>query len=1382
MPDGLRAVLIGTGHHDAGSDLPDVPSVATTLDDLAVALEKRCGFPADGITVVRDPASPAEIGAAVAAAAREAADVLLVHYVGHGILCADGLLHLAAASTSGDPYGVQYTGLPYRVLARQIRGSRARHRIVILDCCFSGRALDDDTGLGEPDSETLADQTALTGGFVLTSTSRFVPAIAPEGARHTAFTGALLRLLDDGDRQGPAGITLRHVHHYLSAVLPENDLPQPRCRADNATGDLVIAANPAWHDDPERSAPTGAPAPAAASRTCPYKGLAAFDAGDEQWFHGRAALTALLTRRLAERHHGTAGPVVVVGASGAGKSSLLRAGLLPALARGDLEAAGSAYWPRHVINPGRTPTRALARVLGAGTAAQVRDSPADLLPRLRSKLGDRRMVLVVDQFEEVFTAAGPAERAAFVRALTTLAGAGHGGAPCVLVVIGIREDFYGRLTVDPGLSHLVRDSPVVVAAMSSGEIREAILEPAGRAGLTVQPELVDLLLEDLGIGGGRSTYEPGRLPLLSHALQATWQRHDRVMTVEAYRGTGGLRQALIRTAESVLNEVPEPERDIARQLLVRLVLVGDRTDHVRRVLTWAELTAGLPQDACRRIVDLFTGESARLLSADADGVRITHEALISTWPRLHAWVEDDRDGLRARQELITAAAEWRRRGDTPDDLYRGHRLAAAREVADRPGADPLPQSALDFLEAAGAAAHRRRHVRTGALAAMVVMTLLAAVTAVVTYRLSESASAGQLAAKRQANLLNAELLRAGDSRTAISLAASDRSPGARPTLVTALVGSRFRGVVAAPGGPRLTSMTTSADGKVMAASDGTSVRLWDISNPAEPVALPPFGPPTGVEQVEFAPRGRLLAVASRRTDAGGSAGSLWDVTDPARPARRGSIGPLVWHNHPHTISDLAFNHDGTMLATARGSVGPQPFATLWDVRNPDRLVRLAQTPYGYQSSTIWAVDFSPDGKFLATGSKDNTVALWRIDDCGCPTFQSAFAATSTDPVVVRFHPSGDMLMSGTLTTAVAYDVTDPRRVRPLPSLPGNNTTSVRVIAFSPDGRTMVMAGGSDTVTVWDVSRPEAPVKLADMADHHAPITAVTFAGDGRHFYTAGDDGSIVLWSTSDVGHPAERHWTSDRLERAYSIGYTDRLLTVETPKGLLVSEVSGTGRPVFRSLIPGAEAGALHHARHRPLLVNVEQSMVTLWDLARPERPVLAAVLTDDAPHGESEISGDGTRLTLTEEDGTVRTWDITDPYLPRPSPAADRTPPPLTLTWDRGTGKPKLWSGGRSADLPLFSSAKMSLNDPVFSPDHRLLAVNDYGTVRIFDVTDPAAPVERATLVRPDVQASTPIVFSPDGNTLASADYDKGISFWDLTELREAILQPYERAARLTG
>jgi WD40 repeat protein len=1379
MPEGLRAVLIGTGQHDAGSDLPDVPSVATTLDDLAVALQKRCGFPADGITVVRDPATPAEIGAAVAAAAREADDVLLVHYVGHGILCADGLLHLAAASTSGDPYGVQYTGLPYRVLARQIRGSRARHRIVILDCCFSGRALDDDTGLGEPDSETLADQTALTGGFVLTSTSRFVPAIAPEGARHTAFTGALLRLLDDGDRQGPAGITLRHIHHYLSAVLPGNGLPQPRCRADNATGDLVIATNPARHGDPEPSAPATTGEPAATSRLCPYKGLAAFDAGDEQWFHGRTALTALLTRRLAERHHGTAGPLVVVGASGAGKSSLLRAGLLPALARGDLEVAGSASWPRHVINPGRTPTRALAAVLGAGTADRVRDSPADLLPRLRSELGDRRMVLVVDQFEEVFTAADPAERAAFARALTTLAGAGHGGPSCALVVIGVREDFYGRLTVDPGLSALVRDSPVVVAAMSSGEIREAILEPAGRAGLTVQPELVDLLLEDLGIGGGRGTYEPGRLPLLSHALQATWQRHDQAMTVEAYRGTGGLRQALIRTAESVLNDVPEPGRDIARQLLVRLVLVGDRTDHVRRVLPWAELTAGLPQDTCRRIVDLFTGESARLLSAGADGVRITHEALISTWPRLHGWVEDDRDGLRARQELITAATEWRRRGDTPDDLYRGHRLAAAREVADRPGADPLPQAALDFLDAAGAAARRRRRVRTGALAAMVAFTLVAAVAAVVTYRLSERATAGELAARRQANLFNAELIRATDSRKAIALAASDPSAGARTTLVTALVGSRFRGVVAAPGGPVLTSMSVSADGRIMAASDGTYLRLWDVSRPAQPVAYPPLPLQTGVAQVEFAPTGRLLAVAGERVDIAGSGGSLWDLTDPARPVRRGSIGPLVWHDHPNTISDLAFNHDGTMLATARGSVGPQPFATIWDVRKPDRPVRLAQTPYGYQASTIWAVDFSPDGKFLATGSKDNSVALWRIDACGCPSYQQAYAGTSADPVVVRFHPSGDMLMSGTLTTSVAYDVTDPRRMRPLPSLPGNNTSAVRSLAFSPDGSTMVMAGGSDTITVWDVSRPDAPVKVADLADQHTPITAVTFTGDGRHFWTAGADGSMVLWSTTDAGHPAENRWSDERLDRAYSIAYTGRLLSVDSKKGLLIWQVSGTGRPVFRSLLP--RAAGVAGSRNRPLLADAYQNTLTVWDLSDPSKPVRAAAITDRLS-GSPTISDDGTRLTMTEINGAERSWDITDPYHPRPVPSSSRKSPPVSLTWDERTRKPTLRSGGRSAELPLHSNLKTNLSETVFSHDYSLLAVNDYGTIRIFDVTDPASPVERATLIRPTVTTSTPIAFSPDDNTLASADYRKGVSFWDLTELREAILHPYERAARLTG
>jgi WD40 repeat protein len=1371
-----RAVLIGTGRHRPGSDLPDLPSVATTVDDLALALRKHCGFGPDAVTVLSDPPSPADIGDAVAAAASEASEVLLVYYVGHGILCADELLHLAAEKTTNDPYAVQYNGLPYRVLAGQIRCSPARHRVVVLDCCFSGQALDAPAGL----SEGVADQSAVTGGFVLTSTSGFLPALAPEGARHTAFTGALLRLLDDGDREGPAEITLRHAHHYLSAELPRLGLPQPRCRADNASDDLVLAPNPASR--PHTVVREPAPAAPAASLSCPYKGLDAFDVGDEQWFHGRDELTALLLRRLAERHHGTAGPLTVVGASGAGKSSVLRAGLLPALGHGDLAAAG----PRRVLTPGRTPVSTLAAQFCTYLARPVREvvealreRPADLLPPLRAALGSRKLVLVVDQFEEVFGAEDD-ERDAFVRALLALAGADLGGPACALVVVGVREDFYGRMTVDPVLSALVMDTPVVVAAMSAREIREAIVAPARRAGLEVAPELVDLLLEDLGVTEGRAAYEPGRLPLLSHALRATWQRHDGAMTVEAYRQTGGLREALTRTAEAVLAELP---REVARQLLLRLIRVGDRVEHVRRVLPWYELVDGLPADDCRRIVDAFTGEDARLLSADADGVRITHEALIGTWPRLRGWVESDRAGLRARQALIAAANEWRRHDDSPDDLYRGHRLAAAREVVDRPGRDPLPPVALAFLGAAEAAARRRARRRAGAMAALAVIAVVAVGAAVSMFRLRAEATAGARDARDQATLLQAELLRAGDSRAAIDRALSvGPGPKARSSLVTTLLGSRLRGTLRPPGGAAVTSMDTSDDGRLLAVADGRHLRLYDTER--DPTSIPVAH---GAKRVRFAPHGRILAVAGSEVDERGSPGALWDLADPAHPRRLGAIGPLVWHRHANTITDLAFDRSGTILATARDGFGPA--ATLWDVRDRRGPHRLAETPRGFQSGTLWAVDFSPDGRLLATASKDNSVALWRIGR-GEPAYLSRWAGSPSDPMVVRFHPGGRMLMSGTLTSSVAYDVAAPGRIRPLPPLAGTNTSGVDELAFSPDGRTMVMAGSSDTVTIWDVSRPDAPVKLADLADQHTAITALAFSADGRRFLTGGGDGSVQQWSTTDATHPAEQVWRDARLKDVSRICLGPGVMLTEANDVVSLWRPPGTGPPVFRSSLPVEGLFEARLSLARPVLVTRTREALSFWDVSRPEHPVRASTIADPPP-GRLEISADGTRAGVTSTDDTQHAWDLADLHHPVALPATPASGgDPIAISPDgrlalsvaSGTGTLHLSSPGRAAvALPLHSNGKLAIAHAAFSPDGSLLAVDDYATIRVFDVTDLAAPVERAALTRPTVPVAKTVAFSADGDQLLAAGEDASLSRWDLTDLRDAILHPEQRAARVT-
>lgn len=272
---GTRAVLIGTGAHAAGSGLPDVPAVSTTLADLEHVLVQHCGMDRSNVQVLADPRTPLEVGRVVTQSAAQAQDVLLVCYVGHGLVSPGGELYLATQSTERQPEMLAYTALAYTAVRTSLLQNPARSIVVILDCCFSGRAVG---VLGALDSAVAVDLAQVRGGYVLTSAAPEEVALAPPGARHTAFTGELIGLLTRGDPQGPPLLTLRHAFQYLSRVLPARGFPKPHCRASEWIDELVLGSNPAYC--PPKDASTELAAAEPVGEVCPYPGLAAFQTQD----------------------------------------------------------------------------------------------------------------------------------------------------------------------------------------------------------------------------------------------------------------------------------------------------------------------------------------------------------------------------------------------------------------------------------------------------------------------------------------------------------------------------------------------------------------------------------------------------------------------------------------------------------------------------------------------------------------------------------------------------------------------------------------------------------------------------------------------------------------------------------------------------------------------------------------------------------------------------------------------------------------------------------------------------------------------------------------------------------------------------------------------
>ena len=1012
---------------------------------------------------------------------------------------------------------------------------------------------------------------------------------------------------------------------------------------------------------------------------CPYVGLQAFSEASSEYFHGRETLVQKLVNQINNK---TA--IAVVGASGSGKSSAVQAGLMAQL-RGGKQIPGSDRWWLGCFRPGNRPVRALAKLL---TTSQNKETEAKEQLQIEGLLyqgvegfvqwlrtrSEPMVVLVIDQFEELFTLAEENDRQEF---MALILGALKYAGDRFKLVLTIRADFVAACLENPELSNILQKNSILVPPyLTEADYRRAVIEPAQQVGLKVEPGLVEVLLQDLD----RSA---GDLPLLQFALQQLWERRENgQLTLKAYGQLEGVQGALERQAQKVYDSLDRQSQDCARWIFLNLTQLGDGTEDTRRRITKSDLiVAKYPAELVNKTLRTLTdakllvvnldngnniGQSRSAANAPEDDelfleamrqeatVEVVHEILIRHWSSLRWWLEENRSRLRSQRQIEQSAVLWLQKDKQDDFLLKGVRLAEAEEIlikytdelSDR--AKEYVASCIDVREAERRQAKKRLRQAHLTATALGVLGLAATVFGVGAYRqklITQVENVDSLTSVAEAQLLSnqqleslATSIKAGKQFEQIDglgkLLVGKDNWRATKTRTTATLQQSIYGtqeINRLEGhSQRVSAVNVSEDGQLFAtASDDGTVKVWQrngtlLETLTEAEAQKNTVP---VSFINSNIQTSNLIQAEQNSSISNALGTyLISASDDRivefEPQADSST---IFYSHPEPVNNISLSADGNILATTTidGKIN------IWNQSGI-----LLQTLSGH-TGEVADLKFIPSSKskdsdrLISTGV-DKTIRVWQIFDR---------SQDRQEIYSVAISPNNSEYAVANADNEIQIWRNSDNKQELIRTFSGHNKT-ISQIKYSPDGKILATAGWDNTVKLWNLKTG----KLINTLTHKDAVNAIAFSPDNQTLISGTEANNVYIWNIATAKQP--------KLDKTLN-EHTDSIKTViVSPNGKLIAS-GGYDNTIKIWSIAGdllqtidahnlAITSLIFTPDSQTLISASWDNTVKLWSIADTGKSseLLHTLIGHQDGVTTISLNTDGTLLATGSGDRTIKLWN----------------------------------------------------------------------------------------------------------------------------------------------